>query len=455
MGVRTETRAHDALGSIYEINIANRDGTPETRQLTWDTNQAIPQIIFDTNTTASNQAEFFYGANRVAYAHARDAVGGSVEDIGFAEFTYDALGNTIGALNVDATGATPTNDYVRANDYDAYGVPRGPLADAQADQLAFGYGGELHIGGLIHLRARDYEPTTGTFLTRDPLGGVDGAATVANLYHYVDNDPIDFADPAGTSPTDKEILVIPEPPGNKLRISPWLLIPPDPFAAPVKSHNGFVTVCASFSATYDGPGRAAQLVRKGDKARDFLDKFSDILEFFALLPGAVNATGCFVDDRHSLHFVSQMGVGDNIWGSGAGALIGMGKSNAQNVDQMAGTSACLDAAVSVAIKTLPVDLQTGMSICGGVDANGFTGIASTFWGIGIGKGLSPAQGGSPLTAAWLLSNASVGPFVMDHKPPLPTNATWADVYQDLSLDFVVGCLAAAKIPGCKAGIRKR
>lgn len=50
----------------------------------------------------------------------------------------------------------------------------------------------------------NYDPTTGTFLTRDPLPGVDGTTTVANPYHYSNNNPINRVDPAGLRPWDED-----------------------------------------------------------------------------------------------------------------------------------------------------------------------------------------------------------------------------------------------------------
>src|SRR3546814_5745847 len=60
--------------------------------------------------------------------------------------------------------------------------------------LGFGYRGELHSDDLVHLRARDYDPSTGAFTTRDPLDGVNGTTTVANPYHYAENDPLNRTD---------------------------------------------------------------------------------------------------------------------------------------------------------------------------------------------------------------------------------------------------------------------
>jgi len=44
-----------------------------------------------------------------------------------------------------------------------------------------------------------YDPTTGTFLTRDPLDGINGTTVVANPYHYTDKDPVNQTDPSGLS----------------------------------------------------------------------------------------------------------------------------------------------------------------------------------------------------------------------------------------------------------------
>jgi len=49
-----------------------------------------------------------------------------------------------------------------------------------------------------------YDPNTGTFTTRDPMGGVNGTPTVANPYHYTDNDPINKIDPEGLRARDWE-----------------------------------------------------------------------------------------------------------------------------------------------------------------------------------------------------------------------------------------------------------
>ncbi len=50
-----------------------------------------------------------------------------------------------------------------------------------------------------------WDPTsTELFTTRDPLDGVNGTTTVANPYHYTDNDPINKVDPTGMRPNEDE-----------------------------------------------------------------------------------------------------------------------------------------------------------------------------------------------------------------------------------------------------------
>lgn len=99
-----------------------------------------------------------------------------------------------------------TESLVRSGSYDEYGVP---LDRAEMPPPKFGYRGELHLEDLLHLRARDYDPETGVFTTKDPLDGVDGEVTVANPYHYVSNSPLNQIDPLGLRPlTDSDVQVL-------------------------------------------------------------------------------------------------------------------------------------------------------------------------------------------------------------------------------------------------------
>ena len=97
----------------------------------------------------------------------------------------DALGTirliTDGSGNVVGTGS-----------YSPWGVP-----DSGSLTLnGFGFAGEQidPESGFVYLRRRSYDPTTGRFLTPDPLG-LPGSGV--NLYAYVHNNPLVRTDPTG------------------------------------------------------------------------------------------------------------------------------------------------------------------------------------------------------------------------------------------------------------------
>ena len=52
----------------------------------------------------------------------------------------------------------------------------------------------LNLATEPNCRTRHYNPQTGRFLSADPIG-FDGGD--ANLYRYVENNPINFSDPSG------------------------------------------------------------------------------------------------------------------------------------------------------------------------------------------------------------------------------------------------------------------
>ena len=79
-------------------------------------------------------------------------------------------------------------------DYDAYG---NVIHDTNpALEIPFGFAGGLKDShtGLIRFGYRDYEPETGRWTARDPIGFAGG---YTNLYGYVGGSPIQFVDPTG------------------------------------------------------------------------------------------------------------------------------------------------------------------------------------------------------------------------------------------------------------------
>ncbi len=118
-------------------------------------------------------------------------------------------GSGLVAFDVDVFGSVGAGGggggVAAAEGYDVFGNPVGVVG---VDGPRLGFRGELHVAGDIYLRARTYSPGFGAFLTPDPLDGVDGTPTVANPYHYVDNDPLNKTDPTGLRPTDGDAQLV-------------------------------------------------------------------------------------------------------------------------------------------------------------------------------------------------------------------------------------------------------
>lgn len=138
-----------------------------------DVDEAMLLFAIDSNDVNGNSVTseyLWFGLHRDARNSVRlvtDASGGVVESYEYDEFggqtIKDATGTVIAASRVGNTLTFTSREW-----------------DAET--------------GLLFFRARHYDPATGTFLQRDPLGYVDGPS----LYTYAQNSPISRIDPFGT-----------------------------------------------------------------------------------------------------------------------------------------------------------------------------------------------------------------------------------------------------------------
>jgi RHS repeat-associated protein len=96
-----------------------------------------------------------------------------------------------------------TGTVAEQDDYDEFGNN----LSGGTSMIPFGFAGGLYDTdtGLVHFGARDYNPVTGLWIQRDPIGFGGGQA---NLYSYSFSDPVNFVDPTGLD------AQIPTPPGN-------------------------------------------------------------------------------------------------------------------------------------------------------------------------------------------------------------------------------------------------
>jgi RHS repeat-associated protein len=88
-----------------------------------------------------------------------------------------------------------TGEVAQEIDYDEYG---NVIRDTQPGFQPFGFAGGLYDTdtGLVLFGARDYDPSTGRWTAKDPIGFAGGDT---NLYGYVLDDPLNLTDPEGES----------------------------------------------------------------------------------------------------------------------------------------------------------------------------------------------------------------------------------------------------------------
>ena len=173
---------YDALGRRISRTWQQGNHTRET-QWVLDTARPYSEIVLER--TRSNGGAW----KERAYVHTPDGVGLQISESeeGQTRHIYtDAQGST--RLITDEAG-----NVLQTLDYDAFGNEQtsGPTRHR--------YTGESFDSatGLYHLRARDYDPSTGRFISMDEHPGSRTIPLTLNKYLYGNADPVNHIDPSG------------------------------------------------------------------------------------------------------------------------------------------------------------------------------------------------------------------------------------------------------------------
>lgn len=160
----------------------------------------------ETSVVARVSERYFLYQDRLNPVAELDAAGNVVSRFIYAETghvpalmerdgeTYRLITDHLGSVRLVVNVAT--GDVAQGLDYNSFG---NVTLDSNPGFQPFGFSGGLYdpVTGLVRLGARDYDPATGRWTAMDPIRFAGGQA---NLYAYVDNDPLNEIDPHGLGP---------------------------------------------------------------------------------------------------------------------------------------------------------------------------------------------------------------------------------------------------------------
>jgi RHS repeat-associated protein len=179
IGGPTSTYTYDGAG----MRTSAATGGP-TINYTWDeATGGLPTLASETDGSGNPLRTYLYGASTSPIA--MTTPGGSYYD------SYDAYGNV-----ADQTSSNGTTQW--AYNYEPFGLIRNATnVSGNAPTNPYQYAGQYTdtVTALSDMRARTYDPNTGSFLTTDPAG--QSTPQVNSQYAYTGDLPLMYIDPSG------------------------------------------------------------------------------------------------------------------------------------------------------------------------------------------------------------------------------------------------------------------
>ncbi|MEU3063162.1 polymorphic toxin-type HINT domain-containing protein, partial [Streptomyces subrutilus] len=214
-GSRTESYTYDETG-----NTKTRTLQGDTQTLDWDASGRLTKVSKGAETTGfvydsggkrlikrdpSGTTLYLPGteikltaAGKVEgtryYAHPAGPMMVKTAKDGVISTSY-LMGDKNGTSSTAVDAATSA---ITRRKFTPYGDARGPAPTVWPGKKGF-VGGEIDESiGTVHLGAREYDPTTGRFLSVDPVVDYNEPRQM-NPYAYANNSPVTYSDPSGLS----------------------------------------------------------------------------------------------------------------------------------------------------------------------------------------------------------------------------------------------------------------
>jgi RHS repeat-associated protein len=182
----SQTTGGSNVQHIYDEqgNRIARDNNGSVTRYILDRGRSMSHVLCETDASGEIIASYIHGPQIVG----RIGADGS-------ERYYHT--NHVGSVVALTDGAKVVTDRYA---YTPFGIPAGSEGTASNP---FTYVGSLgvmaEVDGLYFMRARFYEPSTGRFMTKDPIQGNLFKRGSMTMYTYAQNSPLKYIDPKGTT----------------------------------------------------------------------------------------------------------------------------------------------------------------------------------------------------------------------------------------------------------------
>ena len=192
LGRRVAERVHDASGSLASGANFSHDGEHPAHEAVLDGSGAQTAARWTTHTDATDDLISLTPAAGAGANSATATVTGPAAPADASFYYHTDHQGSVRAVTGD--NGVVVNEY----SYTAYGEAE-MAVETLPSRFRFTareYDAET---GLMHYRARAYDPATGRFLQEDPLWFTAGDL---NVYRYTWNNPVNWTDPSGMAPAN-------------------------------------------------------------------------------------------------------------------------------------------------------------------------------------------------------------------------------------------------------------
>ncbi len=190
-GAKTVEYGYDSSGRRIKRLVKEGATTTETHYKV-DHQRGYSEILIES--TKVNSGAWL----DTVHVHTPDGLGELIASTS-AGVQTQLFSDGLGSVRVAQTAATS-----HVFSYDAFGIALGategmPANAADAAATSHRYTGEYADSqtGLLHLRARDYDPQVGRFISMDEHPGANRIPLTLNKYLYGNADPVNTVDPSG------------------------------------------------------------------------------------------------------------------------------------------------------------------------------------------------------------------------------------------------------------------